>query len=341
MLAHLIAFCIGFILDMIFADPYSFPHPILFVGKFISFLEKKLLTDSDKKNLRRGVLLTVVVVAFFSAIYFVISFLTYRINIWFGMAVEAFLTYQLLAAKSLERESMKVYDKLENGTIDEARYAVSMIVGRDTKALDKRGVIKATVETIAENASDGVIAPMFFMAIGGPVLGIFYKATNTLDSMVGYKNDKYLYFGRASAKFDDILNFIPARISGLLMIVVSYINSGSFGKRCFFGRALSGSDALRIYKRDRNKHASPNSAHTESVCAGALQVQLAGDASYFGKIYKKPTIGDDIRSIETDDIKRANRLMIASSVLFLILALAVMSIITLIMINYYLETLYL
>ena len=174
-----------------------------------------------------------------------------------------------------------------------------MIVGRDTQNLTKEGVAKAAIETVAENTSDGVIAPMLYTALGGPVLGFLYKAVNTMDSMVGYKNDRYLHFGRAAAKLDDVVNFLPARISALLMIGAAFLS----------GKSYNGRQAWCIWHRDSRKHASPNSAQTESVCAGALGIQLAGDASYFGKVVKKPYIGDPKRQVEYEDIRRANRLM--------------------------------
>ena len=206
---------------------------------------------------------------------------------------------------------MKVYRELKKDDLEAARYAVSMIVGRDTQVLDATGVAKAAVETVAENTSDGVIAPLIYLAIGGPILGFMYKAINTMDSMVGYKNDKYMYFGRCAAKLDDVVNYIPARISALLMIAVSFLP----------GKAYDGKGAWRIWRRDRRKHASPNSAQTEAVCAGSLGVQLAGDASYFGKIVKKPTIGDALRPVEYEDIKRANGLLYRTAILCECLAL--------------------
>ena len=226
-------------------------------------------------------------------------------------ALSVLMCYQLLATKSLKTETMKVYDALKEGDLEKARHAVSMIVGRDTQALNEEGVAKAAVETVAENSSDGVVAPLLFLAIGGPVLGFFYKAVNTLDSMVGYKNDKYLYFGRFSAKLDDVLNYIPARISGLLLVAASPL------------AGLSISGAWRIWLRDRRNHASPNSAQTEAAAAGALEVQLAGDAYYFGKLYKKPTIGAPIRPVEYEDIRRMNRLMYAGVLLALALVATV------------------
>ena len=212
---------------------------------------------------------------------------------------------------------MRVYDALRTDGVDAGRRAVSMIVGRDTSVLDAAGVTRAAVETIAENTSDGVIAPMLYTAIGGPVLGFVYKAVNTMDSMIGYKNDKYMYFGRFAARLDDVVNFIPARISAYLMIVAAFIG----------GRQFDGQNAYRIFKRDRFNHASPNSAQTESVCAGALRVRLAGDAVYFGKLVKKKYIGDGLREIEYEDIKRANRLMYITAFLCELLSVAVMSLV--------------
>lgn len=228
-----------------------------------------------------------------------------------GVLLETFWCYQLLATRSLRDESMKVYDRLVNGTIEEARYAVSMIVGRDTKELTENGVTKAAVETVAENCSDGVIAPMIYMAIGGAPLMFLYKGINTMDSMLGYKNDKYLYFGRCSAKLDDVANYLPARISGWLMVAASFI--------C----GMDGRQAARIYRRDRRNHASPNSAQTEAAMAGALDVQLAGNAYYFGKLYEKPTIGDPIRAVEPEDIRRSNRLMYGTAILGILICLLI------------------
>jgi adenosylcobinamide-phosphate synthase len=301
---HIIAFILGFILDRIIGDPYNIPHPIRYIGSLISFFEKKLLhLDGDARNFekekRSGVLMCILVIVITGLVTGLITFFSYKFNFVFGIIIEAILTCYILAAKSLKVESMKVYDALKHGTIEDARYAVSMIVGRDTDSLDEIAVAKAAVETVAENTSDGVIAPMIYTFLGSPVLGLMYKAVNTMDSMVGYHNDKYEYFGKAAAKLDDIVNLVPARLSAAFMIMAAF----------FGGKEYSFSGALKIFKRDRFNHKSPNSAQTESACAGALSVRLAGDASYFGKIVKKPFIGDDIRQIEFDDIKRACRLM--------------------------------
>lgn len=302
-LYHGIAFLAGFLLDLLFGDPYWLPHPIRLIGNLIGALEKKL----NKKGNRifRGLVLVLVVLILTALVVFLLLAAAYRIHLAAGCVVESIMTYQILATKCLKKESMKVYDRLKNGTLEGGRYAVSMIVGRDTENLDETGVVKAAVETVAENTSDGVIAPMLYLALGGPVLGFVYKAVNTMDSMIGYKNDRYLYFGRVAAKLDDAVNFLPSRISAYFMILAAYLA----------GRDFSGKEAFRIYKRDRRNHASPNSAQTEAVCAGALGVRLAGDASYFGKLVKKPWIGDDSRLIEIEDIKRVNVLLYWTAVL--------------------------
>lgn len=300
---HMLAFFLGFLLDLLLGDPYCLPHPIRLIGKLISKTEQHLLAKGKGRNevreLKAGKRMVFIVLCCTFLAASAILFLAYGLHVCLGMAVEAVMTYYILAAKCLKVESMKVYRCLKEQGLEKARAAVSMIVGRDTACLDEEGVAKAAVETVAENTSDGVIAPMLYAAVGGPILGFLYKAVNTMDSMIGYKNDKYMYFGRAAAKLDDLVNFLPARISACLMIAASYLG----------GKDFSGKEAKRIYKRDRRNHASPNSAQTESVCAGALGIRLAGDASYFGRIVKKPTIGDALRKVEYEDIKRANRLM--------------------------------
>lgn len=314
---HMIAFVCGFVLDLVFGDPHALPHPIRLIGTLIAGLEKKLLKlkmRDEKKELYKGILLVVLILFSTGAVAALVLVVAYWLHPAAGIVVESVMTYQILATKCLKDESMKVYQSLNEQGLEAGRVAVSMIVGRDTNVLDETGVVKAAVETVAENTSDGVIAPMLYTALGGPVLGFVYKAVNTMDSMVGYKNDKYLYFGRAAAKLDDVVNFIPARISAYLMIAAAYIG----------GKAFDGKQAYRIYKRDRRNHASPNSAQTESVCAGALGIQLAGDASYFGKVVKKPYIGDAHRAVEREDIVRVNRLMYVTTVISEVLCLVIM-----------------
>lgn len=323
---HIFAFIAGFVLDLLIGDPHFIPHPVRLIGSLISFLDKRLNCDagcniSEKKlNLikyKRGMRLVFTVIFATFAISVIIIVAAYSINLYAGVIAEAVMTWQILATKCLRVESMRVYDALRTDGVDAGRRAVSMIVGRDTSVLDAAGVTRAAVETIAENTSDGVIAPMLYTAIGGPVLGFVYKAVNTMDSMLGYKNDKYMYFGRFAARLDDVVNFIPARISAYLMIAAAFIG----------GRQFDGKNAYSIFKRDRFNHASPNSAQTESVCAGALRVQLAGDAVYFGKLVKKKYIGDGLREIEYEDIKRANRLMYITAFLCELLSVAVMSLV--------------
>lgn len=299
---HAAAFLGGFLLDLILGDPYFLPHPIRLIGKLITAAEKRLRKKSPElhsKELYQGVKLVFFVLVIVIGVSGFLLWLAYRIHPCLGGTLECLMTYQLLALKCLKTESMKVYHYLRENNLSAAREAVSMIVGRDTDCLDEGGVIRAAIETVAENTSDGVIAPMLYLALGGPVLGFIYKAINTMDSMVGYKNENYLYFGRAAAKLDDMVNFIPARISACLMMIASFFSGSDFSVR----------NAVHIYRRDRRKHASPNSAQTESVCAGALGIRLAGDASYFGKTVKKPYIGEELRRVEYEDIRRANRLM--------------------------------
>ncbi len=299
----------GFLLDCLFGDPLSAAHPVVLMGKLISFLEKKLRHKYSKTPQGERIAGTVMalMVPFISAgVGFVLLWLCYLIHPWAYFALSAFLCWQCFAARCLMTESKKVVTALRNDGLDAGRRQVAMLVGRDTEKLTDEQVVKAAVETVAENTSDGVVAPLCWMIVGGVVGGLFYKAVNTMDSMVGYKNDKYLHFGRFAAKFDDAVNYIPARLSALAMIGAAFLLK------------LDGKNAWRIWRRDRRNHASPNSAQTESVCAGALRVQLGGNASYFGKVYEKPTIGDPGRSIEGADVDRACKLMYGTSILLLL-----------------------
>lgn len=299
---------IGFLLDFLLGDPYWLFHPIRLIGKLIAQLEVFFRKRFPMKECMAGILLAVTVLLLSTTVPLAMLILCYRINIWFGMGVEAVFCYYLLAARCLVKESRKVYDAIEADDIELARRNVSMIVGRDTKPLDREGIIKAAVETVAENTSDGVTAPIFYMMLFGASGGFFYKAVNTMDSMIGYKNDKYLHFGRFAARLDDVLGYLPSRFTALLMILSSYI------------LAYDGRNAYKIWRRDRLNHASPNSAQTESVCAGALHVMLAGDAYYFGRLCKKKTIGDDTRPIENEDIRRVNRLMYCTASIMMVFA---------------------
>lgn len=305
---HSMALLAGCILDWLMGDPYWLFHPVRFMGNMISALEARLRRLFPEHLLLAGGVLAGFMCLFWTLIP-VLGFLgIYRGLLSFGIqrhwiyiclfVLESFFCGQLLAARSLQTESMKVCSALKEGDIEKARKAVSMIVGRDTAVLDRDGIARAAVETVAENTSDGVIAPFFFMAVFGPAGGFFYKAVNTMDSMVGYKNETYLLFGRAAAKLDDAVNWLPARFSGMLLTAAAWLLPGMDGK-----------NAWRIFKRDRFNHASPNSAQGEAACAGALHLRLAGDAWYFGTLYKKPYIGDDDRPIRPDDIKGVCSLM--------------------------------
>ena len=396
MLENWIYFCAlpaaaGLIIDLIFGDPKSIPHPVVIIGRLISFFEKRLLASAgrgevscrrkkvkessekdagggrsgapgeenaggtaagggesdektdenaadgrrspERKKIRRRQFVsgcvTAVSVVLLSVMFPAAAvWLFCRISRAAGIVSASLLCWQMYAAKGLRKESMKVWTALRSQDVEGARYAVSMIVGRDTSVLDEKGILKAAVETVAENTSDGVIAPMFYMALAGPAGAYFYKSVNTMDSMIGYRSEKYEYFGKCAAKMDDALNFLPSRISGLLIVAAAAFLPRE-RKTGFRG---SGKNALRIFLRDRKKHASPNSAQTESACAGALGIQLAGPAVYFGILHEKPKIGDSLRAPEYDDIRRANRLMYAASCSAVGILLAIAAALTMIFI---------
>jgi len=315
MIYHITAFILGSLLDLIIGDPEWMPHPVRLIGRWIGWLDRKMFVPGKKKQerIRTGRKFCVFVLLPVILATILLLVIGYKIHPVCGVLVEAILTCYCLAARSLREESMKVYRALTAGDLPAARRAVSWIVGGDTDSLDRIGVTKAAVETVAENTSDGVIAPMFYTCLGGPVLGLLYKAVNTMDSMVGYRNKRYRYYGRAAARLDDILNLLPSRISAWLMIAAAAI----------LGQEYDAERAKMIFLRDRFNHKSPNAAQTESVCAGALGIRLAGDASYFGKVVQKPYIGDDTRPVEAEDIRRANWLMYTTTGLMFLLASAV------------------
>ena len=300
----------GFGLDCLFGDPLSAAHPVVLIGKLISFLEKKLRDKYPKTSQGErtaGTIMALLVPLISALVGLALLYMAWCIHPWAYFALSTFLCWQCFAARCLMTESKKVVTAMRNDGLDAGRRQVAMLVGRDTQNLTGEQVVKAAVETVAENTSDGVVAPLFWMALGGAVGGLFYKAVNTMDSMVGYKNERYLYFGRCAAKLDDAANYIPARLSALAMIGAAFI------------LGFDGGNAFRIWRRDRRNHASPNSAQCESACAGALGVQLGGSASYFGQVYEKPTIGDPTRPIEGADVDRACKLMYGTSVLVLLL----------------------
>lgn len=329
-----LAACVaGFLLDLCIGDPeWMRFHPVRLIGRAVSWLETLIRSltgtiydgkeNKDRKNKDRknknkkndngngkkikefigGAVLSVIVCALSYGICFYILHACEKVSVFLRIAVESILCCFIFATKSLKDESMKVYYALKTGSLEQARHAVSMIVGRDTQSLDETGVAKAAVETVAENTSDGIIAPMFYMIIGGAPLGYLYKAINTMDSMLGYKNERYMYFGRFAARLDDAANFIPSRLAGCFMLIAAFVFP-SFDHK----------GAFRIYKRDRKKSESPNAPQTESVCAGALRIRLLGDAYYFGKLHKKEYIGDDTEPVTAQKIKAANKLMYGTS----------------------------
>lgn len=300
----------GYILDLLFGDPRWLPHPICLIGNLIGFLEKRLrslFAFSNTELLLSGALMVVIVLFVSYAVPYLILQEAEKISVWLAFALETIMFYQIFATKCLKDESMKVYEALKKKDLTDARLKLSWIVGRDTKNLTEEEVAKGAVETVAENTADGIVAPMFYMFIGGAPLAFLYKAINTMDSMVGYKNDKYLYFGRCAAKLDDLANLIPARITGITMIMAAYFLN------------LDAKQAWKTFWRDRYNHLSPNSAMTESVAAGALNIQLGGGHFYFGKWVHKDTIGDDIRPVHYNDIVTVNNLLYMTSVICILL----------------------
>ena len=310
----LLALVIGFCIDLVVGDPHSIPHPVIGIGKQISFFEKilrRLFPKTVKGENIAGGVLWLLVVTISTAVPMLVLCLCHWISPWLRLAMESIMCWQILATKSLRDESMRVYRALKTGDLEKARYAVSMIVGRDTQRLDGAGITRAAVETVAENTSDGIVAPLLFTAIGGAPLGFFYKAVNTMDSMLGYIEPPYKNIGLVPAKMDDVVNFIPARLSAFLMLAAGAV------------LRLDVKNGWKIFRRDRFNHASPNSAQTESVCAGLLGLQLAGDAWYHGVLHKKKYIGDPVRAVEHEDIPRTCHLLYVTAVLTLLLCCGV------------------
>ena len=305
---NLLSIYTGYALDLIIGDPYSFPHPVRYIGKLISIVEKQIrkITSSDKGLKIAGFFLWFIVVgATFGITTLVLQLFKFNKLAYF--IVNTILIYTTLATKCLKDESSKIYKVLKTGDLEKSRIQLSYIVGRDTTNLNEKEIVRATVETVAENTDDGIIAPLFYGFIGGAPLAMAYKAVNTLDSTVGYKNDKYYYLGFASAKIDDIANYIPARLGVILLSLGSLFAGFNF------------KDALKIGIRDRKNHKSPNCAFSEGAVAGALGIQLGGTNVYFGKEVYKPTIGDKTREIEIEDIVRTNKIMYSSSIISIII----------------------
>ena len=305
---------IGFLIDCLLGDPHGLPHPVVLIGKLISLLEKlfrRLLPKTVAGERAAGGLIWIFTAGISFLVPWGILHLCGLVSPWLTLAVQSIMCWQIIAPRSLRDESMKVYTALKTGTIADARRAVSMIVGRDTEQLDAPAVARAAVETVAENASDGVIAPLLFLALGGAPMGFFYKAVNTMDSMLGYVEPPYKNVGCIPAKLDDVFNFIPARLSALLMLCA--------GALC----GMNVKNGWKIFRRDRYNHASPNSAQTESVCAGLLGLRLAGDASYHGVLHKKKYIGDALREITPEDIPASCKLMYVTTVLMVLLCVGI------------------
>ena len=294
---------IAYVLDLIFGDPQNVVHPVQVIGKIISAGEKVLLRK--KYKFLAGAVLNIFTVSITYTLMYLIS-KSVKISVFF-MIIEIYLMYTIFSINSLAREGNRVYRILKEGDIEKARKDLSYLVSRDTEMMDEKMIIRSTMETISENTVDGIVAPMFYMFLGGMPLAMAYKAINTLDSMVGYKNEKYMDFGKFSAKVDDAANFIPARITGILIVLASMILGYNY------------KNSLKIFIRDRKNHSSPNSAHSEASVAGALGVQFGGKVSYFGKDINKPTIGDKTKEFELEDIRKNIRIMYVTSFLSLVI----------------------
>lgn len=315
-MSYILAALLGAGLDLMLGDPHWMPHPVRWMGRLIAYLEGQLrsrLPATPKGEILGGGLLAGGMLLLFSGGSVLLLRGLDRFLPVLSFVVQVWLSYQLLAARCLFDESMAVFYSLRDGNLPQARLRLGRIVGRDTQDLDPPGITRAAVETVAENTSDGVTAPLLALLIGGVPLAMAYKAINTMDSMLGYRTHRYLYFGRIPARLDDVVNFIPARLSGLIMCLIALVLPGFSGRRAF-----------RIFFRDRLAHKSPNSAHTEAACAGALGVQLGGDSMYFGELVHKPTIGDADRSVCPQDILRANLLMFGSEGAVYAMGLAVL-----------------
>ena len=299
---------IAYVLDLIFGDPQNIIHPVQIIGKMINIGEKSLLEKKYKSDRKykffAGMILNITVISLTYGITYLIP-RTSENSIILTVA-EIYLMYTVFSINSLAREGNRVYNILKEGNIERARKDLSYLVSRDTETMDEKMIIRSTMETISENTVDGIVAPMLYMFLGGLPLSMTYKAINTFDSMVGYKNEKYMDFGKFSAKLDDVANFIPARITGILIVIGSIILGYDY------------KNSLKVFIRDRKNHSSPNSGHAEAGVAGALGVQFGGRVSYFGKEVDKPVIGDKIKDFELEDIKKNIKIMYVASFLSLI-----------------------
>lgn len=297
----------AFLLDLLLGDPYHWPHPIKLIGNFIAWFQASFTQGkSEKEKYRLGVVLWLVTVMGTGLVTYLLLRLTFWLHPWIGTVCSIYLAYTTLATKSLAQEGRKVYQKLKFDSVTNARKQVAMIVGRDTAELSEEEITKATVETIAENTSDGVVAPLMCLFIGGPVLAMMYKAVNTLDSMVGYVTPKYKEIGWFSAKMDDVWNFIPARLTWLFLLIAAKV------------LGLNSENALQVGRTDCRNHKSPNSGYPEAIVAGALGIQLGGTHQYHGIEIYKPTIGNALRPAQQEDIILTNRLLYAAAIVSLV-----------------------
>ena len=309
----LLAWCLAWVLDFIIGDPHSWPHPVRWIGNLISAVQRAVrrVCHSDLALRVGGGVMWLAVVGLTYAVAWGVLHLAARVHPWLGFGVEVWMIFTVLAGRCLAQSAQAVERPLRAGDLAESRIKLSWIVGRDTSQLQPEQINRAVVETVAENTVDGIIAPLFFLLLGGAPLAMAYKAVNTLDSMVGYKHEKYRAIGMVSARLDDVANFIPARLSWLLIGLAAFICRDN------------GARALRIGWRDRKNHSSPNCAWSEATVAGALGIRLGGPNDYFGERVNKPWIGDEHRPIAIDDISRTIRLMWVASTLALLLFMAV------------------
>ena len=300
---------IAFLIDTIIGDPRTKYHPVVLMGKLIALLEHCFYRadDSDNKKFVMGIMLVIITLLISYEVAAAIMMLSYQIPFsWGSAAVGGLLLSFTISPNSLAKAGKGIYALLIMGELTEAREKVGWIVGRDTKDLDDAEIARATIETIAENTVDGIIAPLFFFVLGGVPLAVLYRAANTMDSMIGYKNEKYLYFGRGAAKLDDVLNYIPARITAMLFLFSALILGFDYR------------NAYRIMQRDAAKHPSPNGGYAEATMAGALHIRLGGMNSYFGRKSFRAYMGDAMVLIVPQHIMAAIRIMYTATVLFII-----------------------
>lgn len=307
----IIPFTVGYVLDLIIGDPHKFPHPVRAIGLLVKNVEKVLYRGKSLLRFKGLLLFIIVSTITFLITYFLVHYSSY-LNKYIGYLISTILIFQILATKSLFTETNKVYKSLKNGDLVNAKRELSYLVTRDCENMEEEDVVRSTIETISENIVDGVTSPLFYILLGGAPLGMLYKAINTLDSMVGYKNSRYSDFGFFSAKFDDVVNFIPARLTSAIILISIFILRYNF------------TNAIKILRRDNNMHSSPNSGWAEAPVAGALNITLGGKVSYFGKVHHKPELGDNIKGPEIDDIRKTHFILLSTSIISFIISAGVM-----------------